>query len=121
MRSLRTQPNYPASTAALDSELQLLLELIRDGRRKEDGIELGETVAAEFLALRGRRRFECHSSCLRTYLTAGKLSADTSETCASRFSRMVLRNSPLQSPLPANFAPLTRQNSSARSELDEDD
>jgi hypothetical protein len=38
----------PASTAALDSELQLHLELIREGRRKEDGIELGETVAADF-------------------------------------------------------------------------
>jgi hypothetical protein len=76
MRSLRTQSNYPASTAALDSELQPHLELIRDGRRKEDGIGLGETVAEEFLALRGRRRFECHSSCLRTYLAAGKLSAE---------------------------------------------
>jgi hypothetical protein len=65
MRSLRAQSNYTASTAALDSELQLHLELIRDGRRKEDGIELGETVVADF-ALRGRRRFECHSSCLRS-------------------------------------------------------
>ena len=100
MRSVPRSIQLPASIAALDSELQLHPELIRDGRRREDGIELGEIVAAEILALRARRRFECHSFCLRTYLTAGKLSADTSETCASRFSRMVLRNSPLQSPLP---------------------
>ena len=38
-----------------------------------------------------------------------------------RSSRMVLRDFPLQSALPASFAPLTRQNSTARSELDKDD
>src|ERR1700756_3340790 len=43
---------YPAFTATLDSELQLDLEQIRDGRSKEEGIEVGEAVAAEILALR---------------------------------------------------------------------
>jgi hypothetical protein len=43
---------YPTFTAALDSELQRDLEQIRDGRRKEEGIEIGGTVAAEILALR---------------------------------------------------------------------
>jgi hypothetical protein len=43
---------YPAFSAALDSELQLDLGQIRDGRRKEEGIEVGETVAEEILALR---------------------------------------------------------------------
>ena len=43
---------YPTFTAALDSELQGDLEQIRDGRRKEEGIEIGGAVAAEILALR---------------------------------------------------------------------
>ena len=43
---------YPTFTAALDSELQRDLEQIRDGRRKEEGIEIGGGVAAEILALR---------------------------------------------------------------------
>jgi PAP2 superfamily len=43
---------YPTFTAALDSELQRDLEQIRDGRRKEEGIGIGEAVAAEILALR---------------------------------------------------------------------
>ena len=43
---------YPTFTAALDSELQRDLEKIRDGRRKEEGIEIGGAVAAEILALR---------------------------------------------------------------------
>ena len=43
---------YPTFVAALDSELQQDLEQIRDGRRKEEGIEVGEAVAAEILALR---------------------------------------------------------------------
>ena len=43
---------YPTFAAALDSELQQDLERIRDGRRKEEGIEVGGAVAAEILALR---------------------------------------------------------------------
>lgn len=43
---------YPTFTPALDSELQRDLEQIRDGRRKEEGIEIGGSVAAEILALR---------------------------------------------------------------------
>lgn len=43
---------YPAFANALDSELKQDLDGIRDGRRKEEGIEVGETVAAEILALR---------------------------------------------------------------------
>jgi len=43
---------YPTFTATLDSELQLDLEGIPDGRKKQEGIEVGEAVAAEILALR---------------------------------------------------------------------
>lgn len=43
---------YPTFTAALDSELQRDLEQIRDGPRKEEGIQIGETVATEILVLR---------------------------------------------------------------------
>lgn len=43
---------YPTFVAALDSELQHDLEQIRNGRRKEEGIEVGEAAAAEILALR---------------------------------------------------------------------
>ena len=43
---------YPTFTATLDSELQLDLQGIPDGRKKQEGIEVGEAVAAEILALR---------------------------------------------------------------------
>lgn len=43
---------YPTFTATLDSELQSDLEGIPDGRKKQEGIEVGEAVAAEILALR---------------------------------------------------------------------
>ena len=43
---------YPTFSAALDSELQLDLEQIQDGQHKTQGIEIGEKVAAEIVALR---------------------------------------------------------------------
>ncbi len=43
---------YPAFATMLDSQLQQDLEQIPYGRDKDDGIEVGETVAAATLALR---------------------------------------------------------------------
>lgn len=43
---------YPAFAPTLDSELQQDLERIEDRRRKREGIEVGEAVAAEILVLR---------------------------------------------------------------------
>jgi hypothetical protein len=43
---------YPVFTATLDSELQVDLERIPSGRKKNEGIQVGETVAAQILALR---------------------------------------------------------------------
>jgi hypothetical protein len=43
---------YPAFARTLDSELQHDMEQIEDGRHKREGIEVGEAVATEILALR---------------------------------------------------------------------
>ncbi|HWY52895.1 MAG TPA: vanadium-dependent haloperoxidase [Terriglobales bacterium] len=43
---------YPAFQATLDAELQQDLAQIADGKPKTDGIAVGQTVAAEILALR---------------------------------------------------------------------
>jgi hypothetical protein len=43
---------YPSFAPTLDSELQEDLDRIEDGRHKRQGIELGERVAMEILALR---------------------------------------------------------------------
>ena len=47
---------YPAFKSALDAELQQSLRLIADGRDKEAGIRLGQTVADQILGLRSNDR-----------------------------------------------------------------
>ena len=43
---------YPSFQSTLDAELQQSLDQIPDGRRKKEGIEIGELVADEIIALR---------------------------------------------------------------------
>ena len=43
---------YPSFAPKLDLELQQDLQRIPDGRRKDEGIDVGETIAAEIVALR---------------------------------------------------------------------
>ncbi|HEY5934531.1 MAG TPA: hypothetical protein VIU61_07850, partial [Kofleriaceae bacterium] len=49
-RILRTR--VPGRAAYLDAQYAATMDAIRDGRRKTQGIELGEEVAAHYLALR---------------------------------------------------------------------
>lgn len=49
-RILRTR--VPGRAAYLDAQYATTMDAIRDGRRKTDGINLGEDVAAHYLALR---------------------------------------------------------------------
>src|ERR1700722_16584448 len=43
---------YPAFQTTLDAELQRDLAQIQDGKKKNDGITVGQTVAAQILAFR---------------------------------------------------------------------